>query len=113
MPVGSAAPLSHSDFGWQEFGMKNLKRLAAGSVAAAALGLAAIGVGGAVANASPQAQGVEWAQQPWIGPPGPGGPGGPGFGGPPPPPLPFYGAGWGGWDQPCLTGPFGFLRLCA
>lgn len=94
--------------------MNHIKRIAAGTAIAAALGFAAMGVGTSVANAAPPVLGTqfaEWGHGPWGGPGGPWG--GPGWG-PPPPPPPYYGYGGygGGYDQPCLTGPLGFLRLC-
>jgi hypothetical protein len=107
--------------------MNSMKRVAASAAIAGALGVCALGIGDAVANAAPPGPGATWAQQPppWIPGPGPGGPGGPwgggpGWGGPPPPPpAPIgYGGygGYGGWDDgwrpPCLSGPLGFLQLC-
>lgn len=98
--------------------MKHLKRIAAGTAVAGALGLAALGIGTGVANAAPPAPGTQWAQD-WGPGPGPwGGPwGGPGWA--PPPPAPYYGnggydTGYGGYDAgpPCITGPLGFVHIC-
>ena len=102
--------------------MKNLKTLAAGAAIAGALGFAAVGVGSGVANAAPPTPGAQWAQDPgWgYGPGWHGGGRGPGFWAPPPPPPPpFYGGGYGGYGgygpppPPCLSGPLGFVRVCA
>lgn len=86
--------------------MINLKKIAAGTVIAGALGAGALGIGAGVANAHP-----------WH--PGPGyGYGGPGWYPPPPPPPPPY-YGYGGYNQgynpgpPCLSGPLGFVQVCA
>jgi len=99
--------------------MKRLMSIAAGTAVAGALGLAAFGIGTGVANAAPPIAETQWAQ--WGPGPGPwGGPwGGPGWGPPPPPPPPYYGYGgygdYGGYDAgpPCVTGPLGFLHVCA
>jgi hypothetical protein len=95
--------------------MKRLKSIAAGTAIAGALGLAALGIGTGVANAAPVGLGTQWAQDWGPGPGGWGGPwGGPGWAPPPPPPpAPFY--GYGGYDPgpPCVTGPLGFVHLCA
>lgn len=94
--------------------MKNLKTIAAGSVIAGTLGLAALGIGSGVANAAPPSPTGQWAQDRgwgyghdhW---------GGPGYGpvwAPPPPPYYGYG-GYGGYGAPCATGPLGFVHVCA
>ena len=72
--------------------MKRLVNIAAGIAIAGALGLAAHGIGTGVANAAPPMAGTQWA---------------------PPPPAPFY--GYGGYDPgpPCITGPLGFVHICA
>lgn len=95
--------------------MSHLKHLTKVTLVSAGLGLAALGVGTGIANASPVDSGAgvpAWGHG-WNGPGGGGwgGPGGgPGWGGPPPPPV------WNsGWDvpPPCITGPLGFVHLCA
>ena len=103
--------------------MIHLKTIAAGTVIAGSLGLAALGVGSGVANAapSPVVNGAGWAQDRGWGH-GPGGPwrpggwdGGRGWGGPgwAPPPPPDYGYGYGGYGgPPCVTGPLGLLHFC-
>jgi hypothetical protein len=97
--------------------MKSLKNIAAGAAIAGALGFAAIGVGAGVASAAPPVTGGQWAQdRGWDH--GHGGPdwrgggygygdGGPGYGygGP--------GYGYGGYGPPCVSGPLGFLQVCA
>ena len=100
--------------------MIHLKTIAAGTVIAGSLGLAAIGVGSGVANAapSPVVNASGWAQdRGWgHGPGGPWRPGGwdgGGWRGPgwaPPPPDYGYGYGYGG--PPCVTGPLGLLHFC-
>jgi hypothetical protein len=86
--------------------MKNLKTVAAGAAIAGALGVAALGVGSGVANADP---GWGHGHGRWD----------PGWGAPawgPPPPAPYYGyGGYGGYDAPppCITGPLGFVHVCA
>nr|CRL76198.1 hypothetical protein CPGR_03876 [Mycolicibacterium malmesburyense] len=114
--------------------MNRVTRAAAGAVLAGSLGMSLFAVGTAAANAAPPglgglaAQGPGWGPGPFPpgpGPIGPGGPwgggpgpgpggawgGGPGWGAPPPPsPAPI---GWGGgWNQPCISGPLGFLQFC-
>jgi|GEM_PF-1431080 hypothetical protein len=103
--------------------MKSLKTIAAGAAIAGALGFAAIGVSEGVASAAPPVPGGHFAQDPgWGHGHGPGwrGPGwgGPGYWAPPPPPPPYYGgyAGYGGYGPPpppCLSGPLGFVQVCA
>ena len=86
--------------------MINLKKIAAATVLAGALSVGALGMGAGVADA-----------QPWHPHPGPGWHGGPGYAPgwyppPPPPPPPYY--GYGGYNPgPCVTGPLGFLQVCA
>ncbi|WP_123028412.1 hypothetical protein [Mycolicibacterium stellerae] len=97
--------------------MKNLRNIAAGLGIAGALGFAAVGVGAGTANAAPPVQadfaqfGPGWGPGPWL--PAP------------PPPPPAWGGGYGGgynyggWNNygppppPCLSGPLGFIQLCA
>lgn len=95
-----------------EFGMKHLMSTAAGIAVAAALGLAALGIGSGVATAAPGAPGTQFVQDRWGHGPGPGPWGGPGWG---PPPAPYYGYDYGAYNAapPCLSGPLGFLQLCA
>ncbi|HEX5142539.1 MAG TPA: hypothetical protein VFW21_01585 [Mycobacterium sp.] len=105
--------------------MSKIKIIATGSLVAAGLGLAALGVGTGVANAAPSpvvsSSGfAQWGWQPGPGGHGWGGPGGPGWDGPgpagwapPPPPPPAYGYGGYGYGAPCLSGPLGFVRVCA
>lgn len=103
---------------FREFAMNHVKTIAVGAAAAGALGLAALGIGTAAANAAP-VPGTQWAQDwgPWQDPDhhwdhwdGPWG--GAGWE-PPPPPPPYY--GYRDYDQgpPCISGPLGFIRLCA
>ena len=96
----------------REFGMKHLMSMAAGIAVAAALGLAALGIGSGVATAAPGAPGTQFVQDRWGHGPGPGPWGGPGWG---PPPAPYYGYDYGAYNAapPCLSGPLGFLQLCA
>jgi hypothetical protein len=98
--------------------MKNLKTIAAGAAIAGALGFAAIGAGSGVASAAPPATGGQWAQDPgWDHGHGPGWHGGgygPGYWAPPPPPPPYYGyGGYGPPPPPCISGPLGFVQVCA
>jgi hypothetical protein len=100
--------------------MKSLKTIAAGAAIAGALGFAAVGVGAGVASASPVpgnqfSQDRGWGHGPgwdhgggdWRG-------GGPGYWAPPPPPPPYYGyGGYGPPPPPCLSGPLGFVQVCA
>lgn len=95
--------------------MSHIKKVATGALVTAGLGLAALGIGSGVANAAPitSTNISQWGG--WGGPPpGPGwGPGPVGWGGPPPPP--FYGGGYG-WappPPPCVSGPLGFVHVCA
>jgi hypothetical protein len=95
---------------------KRLKRIAAGIGVAGAIGAAAMGIGTATANATPvaaQAGFAQWGPHwgpgpvPWV--PGP----------PPPPPPPAWGYNYGGWNNygppppPCVSGPLGFVSVCA
>jgi hypothetical protein len=98
--------------------MIHLKTIAAGTVIAGSLGLAALGIGSGVANAAPSpvlssagfAQDRGWGH----GPGGWDGGGGRGWGGPGwAPPPPDYGYGYGGYGgPPCVTGPLGLLQFC-
>ena len=91
-----------------------LIRFAAGMGIAGAIGVATLGIGTGTANAAPPAVQAGFAQ---FGPgwgPGPG----PWIPGPPPPPPPAYGYNYGGWNNygpppPCISGPLGFLQVCA
>jgi hypothetical protein len=95
--------------------MSHIRKIATGALVTAGLGLAALGIGSGVADAAPISS-TNIAQ--WHGwgppPPGPGWRPGPvGWGGPPPPP--FYGGGYG-WappPPPCVSGPLGFVHVCA
>ena len=98
--------------------MRHVKNAVAGFAAAGALGLAVLGIGSAVANAAPPMPGMQWAQDhgghgPWGGP-GHGGWDGPRWAPPPPPPPPPY-YGYGGYylPPPCITGPLGYVHICA
>lgn len=98
--------------------MIHLKKIAAGTVIAGSLGLAAIGIGSGVANAapSPVVNGAGWAQdRGWgHGPGGPWRPGGwdrGGWRGPGWAP-PDYGYGYGYGGPPCVSGPLGLLHFC-
>jgi|SoiMethySBSTD1v2_1073268.scaffolds.fasta_scaffold3194827_2 hypothetical protein len=95
---------------------KELIRIAAGMGVAAAIGVAALGIGTATANAAPPAAQAGFAQ--W----GPGWRPGPGPwrpGAPPTPPPPAWGYNYGGWGNygplppPCASGPLGFVSVCA
>jgi hypothetical protein len=106
--------------------MTHLKTIAAGTVIAGSLGLAALGIGSGVANAapSPVLSSAGFAQDRGWGGHGPGGPwrpggwdggggrdwgGGPGWA----PPPPDYGYGYGGYGGGgCVTGPLGLLHFC-
>lgn len=101
--------------------MIHLKSIAAGTVIAGSLGLAALGIGSGVANATPSpvlssagfAQERGWNPGPWR----PGGwDRGRGWGGPRwAPPPPDYGYGYGGYGYggpPCVSGPLGLLHFC-
>jgi hypothetical protein len=98
--------------------MIDLKKIAAGTVIAGSLGLAALGIGSGVANAapSPVVNGAGWAQdRGWgYGPGGPWRPGGwdrGGWRGPRWAPRDYgYGYGYGG--PPCVSGPLGLLHFC-
>ena len=109
--------------------MKSLKTIAAGAAIAGALGFAAIGVSEGVASAAP-VPGGQFAQDPgwghgpdWGHDRGGGwrgrGPGGPGYWAPPPYYGGGYDAGYGGYGgygpppPPCLSGPLGFVQVCA
>jgi hypothetical protein len=96
--------------------MIDVKTIAGGIALAGALGLGALGIGTGVANATPASAAPEttWAQDPgWGHGHGPGWhddrDGWRGRGWAPPPP--YY--GYGGYGAPCVTGPLGFVRLCA
>ena len=106
--------------------MSHIGHLTKIALVSAGFGLAALGIGTGIANASPVDSGAgvpAWGHG-WDGPggggpgwggpgggPGWGGPGGgPGWGGPPPPPI--WNSGWNA-PPPCLTGPLGFVHLCA
>jgi hypothetical protein len=94
--------------------MKSLKTIAAGAAIAGALGFAAIGADTAVASAAPAPGAGHFAQDRWDHGHGPGW-GGPGYWAPPPPPPPpYYGyGGYGPPPPPCLSGPLGFVQVCA
>jgi hypothetical protein len=107
--------------------MKSLKTIAAGAAIAGALGFAAIGVSEGVASAAP-VPGGQFAQDPgwghgpdWGHDHGGGwrgrGDGGPGYWAPPPYYGGGYDAGYGGYygppPPPCLSGPLGFVQVCA
>jgi hypothetical protein len=96
--------------------MKKIVNIAAGLGVAGAIGAAALGFGSATANAAPPSpigHFAEWGHG-WGPGPGPWRPG-------PPPPPPAWGGGYdyGGWNDygppppPCLSGPLGFLQVCA
>ncbi|MDT5153360.1 MAG: hypothetical protein QOI01_5093 [Mycobacterium sp.] len=97
--------------------MIDLKTIAGGIAVAGTLGLAALGIGSGVANAAPSQTAPEttWAQD--GGGHGHGGGGdwhgdGDGWRGPRwAPPPPYY--GYGGYGGPCVTGPLGFVQVCA
>ncbi|MUL49301.1 hypothetical protein FZI85_10450 [Mycobacterium sp. CBMA293] len=96
--------------------MSRIKNIAKLAVVSAGLGLAALGLGTGVANASPITSGAgipawhhDWDGPGWGG--GPGWDGGPGWGGPPPPPA--WGGGWAPPPPPCISGPLGFVSVCA
>ncbi len=96
--------------------MIDVKTIAGGVALAGALGLGVLGIGTGVANATPASAAPEttWAQDPgWGHGHGPGWHGdGPGWRGPGwAPPRPYY--GYGGYGAPCVTGPLGFVQLCA
>jgi hypothetical protein len=91
---------------------KKLINVAAGLGIAGAMGVAALGIGAATANAAPPSPGssVEFARwgHGWDPRPGPWGP--------PPPPAWGYGYGDYGYappPPPCVSGPLGFVSLCA
>ena len=97
-----------------------LKRIAAGAALAGVLGFTAVGLGEGVANAAPPAPTVAgWQLDGHGGHWGHGGDGGDWGGGD------WGGGGWngggwngGGWNGgwgggPCVTGPFGFVHVCA
>jgi hypothetical protein len=102
--------------------MMNFSKIAAGTAIAGSLGLAALGIGAGVANAtpSPVGSGIEWAQ--WGGHGGGGGWGhdggggwNGGYGGGWAPPPPAYGYGGYGYDDGgggCISGPLGLLHFC-
>ena len=96
--------------------MKNtLINVAAGFGVAGAIAVAALGIGTATASAAPPAGQAGFAQWgPGWGPaPGPWRPG------PPPPRHPDWGYNYGGWNNdgppppPCVSGPLGFVSVCA
>jgi len=95
--------------------MTHIKKIATGALLTAGLSLAALGIGSGIADAAPISS-TNIAQ--WHG--GWGGPHpGPGWGGPGPvgwaPPPPYYGGGYG-WappPPPCVSGPLGFVHVCA
>jgi hypothetical protein len=90
--------------------MSRIKNIAKFAFVSAGLGLAALGVGTGVANAAPLDSGAgvpAWYHH-WD---GPGWGGGPGWG-PPPPPPPVWGGGWAP-PPPCISGPLGFVNVCA
>lgn len=95
--------------------MRHVKYAAAGFAVAGALGLATLGTGSTVANAAPPMPGTQWAQDHGHGPgPGPwGGPGHGPWGGPRWAPPPYYGYGEYYAPAPCITGPFGYVSICA
>ena len=96
----------------------NVKRIAAGTALAGVLGFTAVGLGAGIANAAPPALGVAgWESEGHGGHWGHGGGGdwgdrggwgdGGGWG---------YRGNWGGYGpawNPCVTGPFGFVTVCA
>ena len=94
--------------------MIHLKKIAAGTVIAGSLGLAALGIGSGVANAapSPVVNGAGWAQdRGWGHGPRPGGWDRGGWRGPGWAP-PDYGYGYGYGGPPCVSGPLGLLHFC-
>ncbi len=93
--------------------MRKLRNIAAGVGIAGAIGVAALGIGAGTANAAPPSPALHagfaewghgWGPRPWI---------------PGPPPPPAYGYDYGGWNNygppppPCLSGPLGFVQVCA
>ncbi len=107
--------MSDNDFGVTM--KKKLINVAAGLGIAGAAGVAALGIGTAAANAAPPAPVTQVAFAEWghgWGPrPGPWGP-------PPPPPPPAWGYNnydYGGYyappPPPCVSGPLGFVSVCA
>ena len=95
--------------------MKNsLIRFTAGLGIAAAIGAATLGIGTATSNAAPatavHTEFAEWCHG-WGHGPGPWRPGPRHWGG--------YGYGYGGWNgygygpPPCVSGPLGFVNVCA
>ena len=106
--------------------MSHIKNIAKVAIVSAGLGLATLGVGAGMANASPVTSGPgiaawggggDWGHHGgggwggggggWRGG-GPGwGGGGPGWGGA------GWGGGWGGPPPPCISGPLGFVSVCA
>ncbi len=95
--------------------MRHVKIAAAGFAVAGALGLATLGIGSA--NAAPPMPGTQWAQDHGGHGPGHGDWGGPWRGPrwapPPPPPPPYYGYGGYYVPPPCITGPLGYVHICA
>ena len=100
--------MSDNDFG---VSMMKLVNIAAGVSLAGAVGVAALGIGTATANAAPSspatqagfAQYRHWGPGPWV---------------PPPPPPPAWGYGYGDYGgyappPPCVSGPLGFVSVCA
>jgi hypothetical protein len=94
--------------------MIDLKTIAGGIAVAGTLGLAALGIGSGVANAAPSQTAPEttWAQDGWGHGHG-GGHGGDWRGDD----GDWRGPRWGppnyGYGPPCVTGPYGFVRVCA
>jgi hypothetical protein len=95
--------------------MNAMKKLASSAAIVGALGAAALGIGSGAANAAPPSSagaGVAWAQDrgwghdhdDWRGDDR----GGRGY-------APDYGYGPGYYapPSPCVTGPFGFVHVCA
>lgn len=94
--------------------MTHIKKFATGALLTAGLGLAALGIGSGVADAAPISSTTIAQWHGWGPHPGPGwGPGPVGWA-PPPPPPPYYGGyGWAPPPPPCITGPLGFVHICA
>jgi hypothetical protein len=111
-----------SDNDFEVLMKKKLMNVAVGLGVAGAIGIAAVGIGTAAANAAPLSPATQTDFAQW----GPGwGPGpGPWRPGPPPPPPPAWGYNYGGYDNyggynnygppppPCISGPLGFLQVC-
>jgi hypothetical protein len=94
--------------------MIDVKTIAGGIVLAGSLGLATLGLGAGVASAAPSVSAPQttWAEDPGWGH-GHGWHGDGGWRGGPrwAPPPPYY--GYGGYGAPCVSGPLGFVHVCA